>query len=302
MLAKGIQYCEERDLYAWTKYMLTWRAKLKLETRNWKAASDIALQLLENDYQPGVVKIGALTVLAIVLMRNGNPATLPLLQEAKKIAFVMNEYQRIIPVMIALLEYEWLTGTSLIEETELQLAISMAENTDNIYQNSEFSFWLMKTRKLQLPLQQLFTGYDTSNEKARHNAILFWESLDCPFEKALLLFDGNDEDKRKAITIIQEFEAGAVLEKMKQLMRGSGIKKIPRGIRESTRLNPAQLTNREIDILQLLQQSMQNKEIASALFISAKTVDHHISSILFKLDVNSRAKAVQEAQKLKILK
>jgi len=38
------------------------------------------------------------------------------------------------------------------------------------------------------------------------------------------------------------------------------------------------------------------------LYISPKTVDHHISSILFKLDVPSRAKAVGEATKLGILK
>jgi len=85
-------------------------------------------------------------------------------------------------------------------------------------------------------------------------------------------------------------------------MRAVGIKKIPRGLRESTRTNPAQLTNRELDVLQLLQKGNQNKEIAGALFISPKTADHHISSILFKLDVNSRSKAVTEAIRLDILK
>jgi DNA-binding NarL/FixJ family response regulator len=62
------------------------------------------------------------------------------------------------------------------------------------------------------------------------------------------------------------------------------------------------LTDRELDVLQLLTEGMQNKEIAARLFISAKTVDHHISSILFKLDVKSRTKAVQEAIRLEILK
>ena len=85
-------------------------------------------------------------------------------------------------------------------------------------------------------------------------------------------------------------------------MRAGGIKKIPRGQRESTKGNPAQLTNRELDVLHLLQKGIQNKEIAGALFISPKTADHHISNILFKLDVNSRAKAVTEAVRLGILK
>jgi len=168
--------------------------------------------------------------------------------------------------------------------------------------NSGFAFWLMKTRKQHLPLQKVYAGYDVSDAKARNNAVVLWNQLGAPFEEALLLFEGNDDDKRKSIAIVQQLEAVAVLEKMKQEMRVSGIKKIPRGLRETTRSNPARLTNRELDILQLLNQSMQNKEIAAALFISAKTVDHHISSMLFKLDVNSRAKAVQEARRLGILK
>jgi len=51
-----------------------------------------------------------------------------------------------------------------------------------------------------------------------------------------------------------------------------------------------------------LKKGIQNKEIAEALFISPKTVDHHISSILFKLDVNSRSRAVSEAARLGIAK
>lgn len=85
-------------------------------------------------------------------------------------------------------------------------------------------------------------------------------------------------------------------------LRSSGIKSIPRGIRKSTQSNPALLTSRELDVLQLLIESMQNKEIADRLNISANTVDHHISSILFKLYVNTRVKAVKEAVKMQILK
>ena len=94
----------------------------------------------------------------------------------------------------------------------------------------------------------------------------------------------------------------AIYQKMKMEMRNSGIKSIPRGLRKSTQSNPALLTSRELDVLQLLKEGLRNKEIAGKLFVSVKTVDHHISSILFKLDVNSRAKAVQEALRQEFIK
>jgi len=121
-------------------------------------------------------------------------------------------------------------------------------------------------------------------------------------KEVLILFEGDEDDKRKAISIVHTLGGTAVYEKMKLEMRSSGIKNIPRGIRKTTQSNPALLTERELDVLLLLKEGIQNKEIAARLFISAKTVDHHISSILFKLDVNSRVKAVQEAIRLEILK
>jgi DNA-binding NarL/FixJ family response regulator len=124
--------------------------------------------------------------------------------------------------------------------------------------------------------------------------------LGCPYEQALALFEGDEGDKREAISIMQKLGADAVCSKLKLEMRSSGIKNIPRGIRKSTRSNPAQLTERELDVLQLLKGGMQNKEIASKLFISAKTVDNHISSIYFKLSVNSRGKAIEQATHLNI--
>jgi DNA-binding NarL/FixJ family response regulator len=62
------------------------------------------------------------------------------------------------------------------------------------------------------------------------------------------------------------------------------------------------LTDRELDVLRLLREGLHNKEIAGRLFISPKTVDHHISAILYKLEVKSRTKAVHEAEKLGIIK
>ena len=147
----------------------------------------------------------------------------------------------------------------------------------------------------------MYEGYQVHNKAAASKAATLWEQLGCPYEQALALFEGTEDDKRKAITIVHELGANAVYEKMKFEMRASGIKGVPRGIRKTTRCNPAFLTGRELDVLQLMKEGLQNKEVAAQLYISTKTVDHHISSILFKLDVNSRIKAVTEAQRKAII-
>jgi DNA-binding NarL/FixJ family response regulator len=73
---------------------------------------------------------------------------------------------------------------------------------------------------------------------------------------------------------------------------------LPRGPRPSTRENPAGLTAREVEVLVLLRSGLGNAEIAKQLFLSSKTVEHHISAILRKLGVRTRLEATAEAARL----
>ena len=59
----------------------------------------------------------------------------------------------------------------------------------------------------------------------------------------------------------------------------------------------AELSRREMEVLELLGKGMRNREIAAALYISEKTVKNHISSILAKLQVNDRTEAALLAAK-----
>ncbi|HEV8270206.1 MAG TPA: AAA family ATPase [Chitinophagaceae bacterium] len=300
-LETGIQYCEERDLDSWTTYMLSSKARLFLETGRWDEACRIADSLLKNEDQIPLVKIQALAIAASIKMRCGDIEAFPLLHEAKTKAFEAMEMQRVIPVVVALLEYEWITGMSLIEKPELADILSRAEQVGNAYENSELAFWLLKTRKQQWRPQVMLDGYNITSAKMAAKAAAAWGKAGCYYQQALTLFEGTDDNKRKAILIIQSLAADAVYQKMKLEMRASGIKRIPRGVIKTTQSNSALLTRRELDVLQLLKDGLHNKEIATKLFISAKTVDHHISAILFKLDVNSRVKAVKEALRLEII-
>ncbi len=60
-----------------------------------------------------------------------------------------------------------------------------------------------------------------------------------------------------------------------------------------------ELTQREIDILELLAKGMSNKEIGEKLFLSEKTVKHYVTNVLQKLQVHNRVEAALLAQKSK---
>ena len=60
------------------------------------------------------------------------------------------------------------------------------------------------------------------------------------------------------------------------------------------------LTNRELEVLELLAQRLSAKEIAQRLFISDRTVKRHTANIYQKLDVHSRQEAISEAMTLGI--
>jgi DNA-binding CsgD family transcriptional regulator len=98
--------------------------------------------------------------------------------------------------------------------------------------------------------------------------------------------------------MFDELGARPAAERVRQSLRASGVRRIPRGPRASTRAQPAGLTAREVQILKLIAESLTNAEIGARLHISTKTVDHHVSAVLAKLGVGTRREAVKAAKAL----
>jgi DNA-binding NarL/FixJ family response regulator len=83
----------------------------------------------------------------------------------------------------------------------------------------------------------------------------------------------------------------------------AGDRYIPRRIsaRLANRMLRADLTGRELSILELLAEGSTNKEIAGSLNISDNTVRHHVNNIMDKLKVSDRTEAVATAIRSGIL-
>jgi DNA-binding CsgD family transcriptional regulator len=81
-------------------------------------------------------------------------------------------------------------------------------------------------------------------------------------------------------------------------MRRLGIRSIPVGPRTATRASPLGLTRREREVLGLIRAGHTNAEIAAKLFISVRTVAHHVSAVLAKLDAPTREVAASHAARL----
>jgi DNA-binding CsgD family transcriptional regulator len=128
-----------------------------------------------------------------------------------------------------------------------------------------------------------------------------WRELGCPYEAALALAQSDaPADLQSAHDELQRLEAKPAAGFVARRLREVGAR-VSRGPRPSTRENPANLTARELEVLTLVAQGLRNADVAKQLFLSEKTVGHHVSAILRKLDVRTRGEAGAEGARLGIL-
>ncbi len=129
-----------------------------------------------------------------------------------------------------------------------------------------------------------------------------WRQLGCPYEQAIALAGSREEALlRWSLAELQRLGARAAAARVARTLRERGVRDLRQGPRAATLGNVAGLTARELEVLALVAEGMRNSQIAERLVLSRKTVDHHVSAILRKLDAGTRTEAVAEAGRTGIL-
>jgi DNA-binding CsgD family transcriptional regulator/tetratricopeptide (TPR) repeat protein len=301
-LQDGIAYCAEHDLDTWWTYMMAWQAQARFQQGVWDDAASEATRLLERYRLAPAAKIPALVVLGWVRVRRGDPGSAAVLDEAHTLALATRELQRIAPVAAARAEAAWLQGNTAqcLAEVRVGFDLALAHEADP-WTLGELSIWMWRAGGLTSAPGPIAEPFARQMAGDWQDAAALWAQIGCPYEQALALAEGDAFAQRSALSLFEQLGAQPAAALVRQRMRQQGMQGIPRGPRPSTRTNQAGLTTRQLEVLLLMAEGLPNAEIASRLSTSLKTVDHHVSAVLAKLGVHSRAQAISTAYQMGII-
>jgi len=296
--AEGVAYCDEHDIGAYSFCLRGERTDALEKLGRWEESAALSEELLTQSGASPVNRINPLTSLGKLRARQGAPGCWGCLDEAAAAADGTGEPRPILRVRLARAEAYWLEGQPGPAACEAELADDVSARCD-AWDRGAAAAWLRRTGSGRPPRGNLAGPYRLLAAGDWEEAARRWAGLGCPYEAALALLDAPAEAAlREALDILTGLGAFAAARLARQKMRRAGIRSVPSGPRTATRAHPLGLTRREHEVLDLICAGHTNAEIGAKLFISAKTVDHHVSAVLAKLGAPTRNAAAAHAARL----
>jgi DNA-binding CsgD family transcriptional regulator/tetratricopeptide (TPR) repeat protein len=289
----GMQFCQDRDLHSYGFAAQSNLVEISFWAGEWDRATELCKAVLASNH---VTRITAMVVLGRIRARRRDPEVWPLLDEARRLAIAVAELQFTAMVAAARAEARWLSGDTHLVAGEVREQFELAVALKSSWHIGELGWWLWRSGELDEPPDGAIRPFALQMAGDWEAAASEWTEHGFPYEAAMALVDSpHVSDLRSAVETFDRLGAVAGRELAGQRLRQLGAV-VPRGPRRSTRAHPDGLTAREVEVLGMVQRGLTDADIAKVLFLSTRTVNHHVSSILTKLGVSSRTEAAERAR------
>lgn len=253
--------------------------------------------MLANRGTSAMFRLATLTAVGVLRARRGDPAARAALDEAWQLARQSGEPERLVPVAAARAELAWLSGDRSSALAEASVVLDEVAPAGRAWYVAELSLWAWRgggrpsAAGCAAPVALQLEGDWRAASEA-------WERLGSRYHAALSRYESSDPAALlEALEALDQLGARPAAARVRRRLSELGVRSVPRGPRSARRAHPFDLTAREQEVLATLALGLTNDEIGARLFVSSKTVDHHVSAILGKLGVRSRGAAVAEAHR-----
>jgi DNA-binding CsgD family transcriptional regulator len=296
----AVDYCIGHTQDLWRIHLQAVAARWALDRGRWDDAAAYADAVLDDPRESPWTHHEALCVLALVRARRGDPGARDALSDAAAVGVPREEEFAHVDLAAARSEVAWLEGAA--DEVDAATAEMLSSGLGDPDALARLRFW---RRLAGLDRGAPVDGpgpYALGPAGRWQEAAEEWDDSSRPYEAALARSQTDDvETLRQAHAECVRLGARPLATLVARRLRECGARGVPRGPRAATRANEAALTARELEVLRLISSGLRNADVAERLYLSTRTVDHHVSAILRKLHVRSRGEAVAAAGRLGLL-
>ncbi len=295
LVREGLAFDIKHGLDAWTTYLKGRHAQLRLRQGRLQEAETLARGALAEEGPTVLMQVPALTVLATVRSRLGASDASERLQAVLEHALAMGEQQRLTPVRLAYIEHFYLRSRPEEARAHLEAMVSFGTEVLRPWDAGALRLW---ARRLDVALPSSVGSRPTAAQALElagdyEAAAALLDEQELPFEAALCRLAGA---RAGAASLAAPAERGfdtlgcaPGVDALRRLSGEPGRRR--RGPYRAARQHPLGLTRREVEVLALMAEGASNADIAGHLSRSPRTVEHHVSSILGKLNAANRLEA-----------
>jgi DNA-binding CsgD family transcriptional regulator len=272
-------------------------ARLQEMRGHWSDAEARIAKVLDRRVIHAIPELMAMIVMARILTRRGDAEAPDIMDNLWERATRNSEIHQLAPAGAVIAEHAWL-GSEVGDERlqELVSILHQCVELEVFWYGGDLAQYLALLGVIDKVPEVLPDPYVALNRGDWEEAAAYWEQRGLPYERAVALSHGDVAARAKALTLLNDLGAKPLAARVRRELQDAGLKHIPRGPYTATRENPLGLTPRQTQVLELLNENLTNREVASRLFVSVRTVENHVSAILTKLDVSDRTEAVRLAR------